>query len=292
MARIIVGSYVVRFPLGGYLSWVLQWLVGFEQMGHDVYFVEKSAWPNSCYDPSTDVMSDDCSYGIATVNSLLARFGLQDRWCFADAAKNYYGLSRERVEEIFKSADLFVDMGTHGAWLGEAKETGIRVLVDGDPGYTQMRALAEDEDLGEYDYYYSVGRNVGTELSTVPTLGKQWRPMFDPVVVGLFPYQHIDANAPFSTVMAWQSYKPVEFNGTTYGLKDVEFVKFMDLPSRTSVPLAIAVGGDSVPTELLEGAGWRLVNPLKVTESFDAFREFIAASMGEFSVCKNFYVAT
>jgi hypothetical protein len=292
MARIIVGSYVVRFPLGGYLSWVLQWLVGFEQMGHDVYFVEKSAWPNSCYDPSTDVMSDDCSYGIATVNSLLARFGLQDRWCFADAAKNYYGLSRERVEEIFKSADLFVDMGTHGAWLGEAKETGIRVLVDGDPGYTQMRALAEDEDLGEYDYYYSVGRNVGTELSTVPTLGKQWRPMFDPVVVGLFPYQHIDSNAPFSTVMAWQSYKPVEFNGTTYGLKDVEFVKFMDLPSRTSVPLAIAVGGDSVPTELLEGAGWRLVNPLKVTESFDAFREFIAASMGEFSVCKNFYVAT
>jgi len=292
MARIIVGSYVVRFPLGGYLSWVLQWLVGFEQMGHDVYFVEKSAWPNSCYDPSTDVMSDDCSYGIATVNSLLARFGLQDRWCFADAAKNYYGLSRERVEEIFKSADLFVDMGTHGAWLGEAKETGIRVLVDGDPGYTQMRALAEDEDLGEYDYYYSVGRNVGTELSTVPTLGKQWRPMFDPVVVGLFLYQHIDANAPFSTVMAWQSYKPVEFNGTTYGLKDVEFVKFMDLPSRTSVPLAIAVGGDSVPTELLEGAGWRLVNPLKVTESFDAFREFIAASMGEFSVCKNFYVAT
>jgi len=261
-------------------------------MGHEVYFVEKSVWPNSCYDPSTDVMSDDCSYGIATVNSLLGRFGLRDRWCFADAANNYYGLSRDRMEEIFKSADLFVDMGTHGAWLGEAKETGIRVLVDGDPGYTQMRALAEDEDLGEYDYYYSVGRNVGTDLSTVPTLGKQWRPMFDPVVVDLFPYQHLSANSAFSTVMAWQSYKPVEFNGTTYGLKDVEFVRFMDLPKRTSVPLEIAVGGDNVPTELLEGAGWRLVNPLEVTESFDAFREFIAASMGEFSVCKNFYVAT
>lgn len=292
MARIMVGSYMVRFPLGGYLSWVLQWLLGFQRLGHDVYFVEKSGWPNSCYDPSRDVMSDNCSYGLAAVSGLLTRFGLKGRWCFVDAAKNYYGLSRNRVEEIFKSADLFVDMGTHGTWLGEAEHTGLRVLVDGDPGYTQMKALTEEEDLGDYDEYYSVGRNVGTDLSTVPTLGKQWRPMFDPVVVGLFPCQRINPDAPFSTVMAWQSYKAIEFNGTTYGLKDVEFAKFMDLPSRTSVPLEIAVGGDNVPTELLEGAGWRLANPLEVTESFDTFREFIAASMGEFSVNKNFYVAT
>ena len=28
MATIVVGSYAVQFPVGGYLSWVLQWLVG------------------------------------------------------------------------------------------------------------------------------------------------------------------------------------------------------------------------------------------------------------------------
>ena len=78
-------------------------------------------------------------------------------------------------------------------------------------------------------------------------MGLTWRPMFDPVVVDLFPDRPVKDNAPFSTVMAWQSYRPVEFEGVTYGSKDQEFEKFIDLPRRTSVPLALAVGGHHVP---------------------------------------------
>lgn len=294
MALVVVGSYVVRFPLGGYLSWVLQWLVGFQRLGHDVYFVEKSAWANACYDPSQDVMSDDYSYGLATVGALLSRFDLQDKLCFVDVSGHYHGLPRERVEAIFKSADLFVDMGTHGSWLPEAGAGAcLRILVDGDPGYTQMRAIVEDEgDLGEYDYYYSVGQDVGTDRSMVPAMGKQWHHIFDPVVLDLFPLQPVCPEAAFTTVMAWQSYRPIEFEGVEYGSKDREFIKFMDLPSRTSVPLELAVGGEYVPTEELLEAGWRLRDPLATTVSFDSFRDYLAASRGEFSVCKNFYVAT
>jgi len=292
MARIIVGSYVVRFPLGGYLSWALQWLVGFQRLGHDVYFVEKSGWPRSCYDPAHDVMSDDCSYGIETLVSHLKPFGLQDRWCYVDAAGVYHGLSRDRINEVFGSADLFVDMGTHGTWLPEAARSGRRVLIDGDPGYTQMRAFKHEEDLGEYDHYYSVGRNVGTDVCTVPTLGLTWRPIFDPVVVDLFPPRPVSDRAPFSTVMGWQSYSPVEYLGTTYGAKDQEFEKFIDLPRLTGATLELAVGGEGVPATRLRRAGWRLRNPLKVTRSAESFRAFIARSRGEFSVNKNFYVAT
>ena len=84
MARIVLGSYMVRYPLGGMMSWVLQYLVGFQKLGHDVYFVEKSGYPNACYDPVEDVMSDDGTYGTKTLHALLKRFGLQDRWCFVD----------------------------------------------------------------------------------------------------------------------------------------------------------------------------------------------------------------
>jgi hypothetical protein len=110
MARIVVGSTMVRYPVGGMNQWILAWLVGFKRLGHDVYFVEKSGWPNSCYDLSQRVMTEDCSYGVAVVSALLRRFGFQDKWCFVDATGRYHGLTRERVEAVFKSADLFVDL--------------------------------------------------------------------------------------------------------------------------------------------------------------------------------------
>ena len=33
MARIVVGSYMVRYPLGGMLSWALQYVVGLHRLG-------------------------------------------------------------------------------------------------------------------------------------------------------------------------------------------------------------------------------------------------------------------
>ena len=292
MARVIVGSYAVRFPVGGYLSWVLQWLVGFQRLGHEVFFVEKSGWPDACYDPSINQMGDDCSYGIRALTATLAPFDLDHSWCFVDVAGRYHGMERARTEQVFESADLFVDMGSHGNWLPEAERTGVRILVDGDPGYTQMRAILEEEELGDYDHYYSVGRNVGTDRSTVPTMGKLWRPVYDPVVMDLFECAPSDSRAAFSTVMAWKSYRALDFGGRSYGQKDLEFSRFFDLPSRTQVPLEVAVSGQGVPTDEMARAGWSVENPLARTKSVGTFYDYIAASRGEFTVCKNVYVDT
>jgi hypothetical protein len=98
---------MIRYPLGGNLSWGLQWLLGFKKLGHDVYLVEKSGYPNSCFDLSKHVMSDDCSYGISIVSALLDRFGLHNKWCYVDASGRYYGLNRKKIEELFRCADLF-----------------------------------------------------------------------------------------------------------------------------------------------------------------------------------------
>ena len=295
MARVVVGSYMVRYPLGGMMSWVLQYLVGFQRLGHDVYFVEKSGYPNSCYDPSKGVMGDDCSYGTAALNALLARFGLRDRWCFVDAQGVYHGLSRWRVEEVFRTADLFLDMGTHGAWLPEAAGTRLRVLGDGEPGFTQIKMekrLAAGEELPVYDLYYTAGANVARGRSTAPAAGKEWRLLFHPVVAEMFRAEPAAADAPFTTVMNWQSHPPVEFKGKSYGQKDVEFAKFMELPRRTAAHLEVAVSGKDVPLARLEEAGWRVRDAHEVTASFDTFRDYIRASRGEFGVCKNVFVET
>jgi hypothetical protein len=56
--------------------------------------------------------------------------------------------------------------------------------------------------------------------------------------------------------------------------------------------LEIAVSGKSIPTAQLREAGWRLRNAHEVTISFDSYAEYIRTSKGEFSVCKNVFVAT
>jgi hypothetical protein len=300
MARIVVNSYMVRQPLGGNLSWAVQWLVGFQRLGHDVYVVERSGYPNSCFDVSARVMTDDCSYGVATVREVLKRFGLEKRWCYLDFHQQYHGLPEARIEDILKTADLFIDMGSHGlsmdeTWLDRAAPAGLRVLVGTEPGSTQMRMalkLAAGEELPQYDVYYTTGMNIGTAYTTAPTAGREWRPIFDPVVVDLFPQRPILDEAPFSTVMNWRSLEPVTFAGVTYGQKDAEFVKFMDLPRRVGTSLEIAVAGPSVPVQELAGAGWRLRNAHEVTASIDSYWAYILASKGEFSVCKHTCVAT
>ena len=163
MARIIVGSYMVRYPLGGMMSWSLQWLVGLQRLGHDVFFVEKSNYPDSCYHPLRKVNGDDFGYGLETTTTLLGRFGLSERVCYVDSDGSYHGVGRSGIEDAFNTADLFLDLGTHGAWLGEAERSGLTtVLVDGEPGYTQIRMeilLAEGKMPPSYDRYFSNGAN-------------------------------------------------------------------------------------------------------------------------------------
>ncbi len=59
------------------------------------------------------------------------------------------------------------------------------MLVDGEPGFSQMIMAQQIKNMvqpSEYDFYYTTGRNIGTALSSAPTAGKLWRPIFHPVV--------------------------------------------------------------------------------------------------------------
>jgi len=109
MATILIGSYMVRYPLGGSLSWQLQYLTGLKDLGHDVYCLEKYVHTDSCYDPVDQVMTNDCSNGIKIVSGLLQRFGLADKWCFVGYGEEYYGLSKNEITKLFKRADLFIE---------------------------------------------------------------------------------------------------------------------------------------------------------------------------------------
>ena len=294
MARIVVASWMVRYPLGGNLSWTLQWLVGFQRLGHDVFLVEKADGPNSCWDPVRGVMGDDGSFGTQTVHDLLRRLGLGERWCFKEIGGRYFGMSRQHALEVLRTADLLVDIGNHGAWLEESSRAGLRILVDGEPGATQMKwenKLAAGEAIPQFDHYFSNGANVGREGNSIPTAGQTWRPLFNPVVTDLFGGQEPPQESAFTTVMNWQAHGKFSYRGTTYGQKDVEFQKFIKLPRHSSARLEVAVSGRIPRDELREG-GWQIRSAHEVTASWNSYRDYIFASQGEFSVAKEVYVAT
>jgi hypothetical protein len=294
MARIAVGSYLVPYPVGGYLSWVLQWLLGFHRLGHQVFYAEKS-WNDQYFDPVTFAYTPDPSHGLGALASMMERFGLGDRWSFVDARGEHYGVGHDATLETLSTADLFVDMGAHGQWEEETATAAVRVLVDGEPGFNQMRMeqrIAAGERLPEYDAYYTVGLNVGAPDSKVPTVGRAWRPVLDPVATELFPVTPPPAGAPFTTMMSWQAQPPIRYRGATYGQKDVEFERFLDLPRKTSHPLEVAVGGSRVPRERLEQAGWVVHESHRLSRTLDDFWSYIRRSVGEWSVCRNVYVAT
>jgi hypothetical protein len=297
MATIVIGSYMVRYPLGGNLSWALQYLVGFKELGHEVYVVEKYAYPDSCYDPVKGVLSDDCSYGVKVVSDLLARYGLENNWCFVENGEIYHGLSKQQVTDVFKRADVYMESGAHGAWNEESMWAGTRVYIDVDPAFTQIRQFNDLRiglSLPKFDHYYTNGINIGKAGNTIPTNGIKWRYILNPVNSHLFSRAAPPQNAPYSTIMNWKSYsEAVELNGIKYGHKDIEFEKFKYLPQFVDVPLEMAVTSLLPPDEKkIREYGWLIKNAQQATFSFDSFRDYLLSCRGEFSVCKHMYTAT
>lgn len=293
-----MGSYMVRYPLGGNLSWALQYLTGLRDLGHDVYVVEKYVHADSCYDPVQQVMTNDCTYGVQTVSELLGRFDLKDHWCFVSHDQEYYGMSKNKITEIFERANLYIENGSHGAWAEEvASSNAVSAYIDVDPAFTQMnfyRQLLKGNSIPVFDFYFTNGMNIGIPGNIIPTCNIDWKFIYNPVNVKLFEPAPPSQRAPYSTIMNWKSYaENAMYNGVSYGHKDLEFEKFLRLPVLVSAPMEIALS--STPPgkkkELTE-QGWLLKNAQQVTFTYDLFKDYLLSCKGEFSVAKNMYVAT
>ena len=85
--------------------------------------------------------------------------------------------------------------------------------------------------------------------------------------------------------MTWQ----IESFTDVGGNKDQEFVKFIDLPSRTPQRFELAING---PQQLLREHGWDTVDAMGVSRTPADYRDFIQRSKAEFGVAKHTYVAT
>ena len=79
--------------------------------------------------------------------------------------------------------------------------------------------------------------------------------------------------------------------GVAYHGKSVEWERFLDLPSRSVLPLEVAMSGPA-PVARLRARGWHVRDALEVSSDPETYRGYLAGSAGEWSVAKNAYVAS
>ena len=294
MARIIVSGTMVREPRGGSNLWYLAWLVGFKMNGHEVYFVEKSEWPDDCYDIPNRAMTSDCSYGYGVVKKLLEKYDLHNHLCFVDHYGVYHGLSKSAVHELFRTADLYVDL-EWAQWKEESTYCKMRVFVDGEPGWFQVHIKKWVESgvaLPAYDHFFTDGNLIGTEQCDVPTSGIEWKHNLPPVLLQEVKNAPVNGGSAFTTVMNWNPNKRVEYDGKEYGHKDIEFEKIMGLPSKVDELMEVAVSGKKIPWERLQENGWHARKGDDISISAASYLDYIAGSKAEFSVAKQAFVST
>ena len=219
----------------------------------------------------------------------LEPYGLDERWCYIDWRQDYYGYTRKAWLDVCSGADLFINL-SGGSWLWRDEYAAIphSAYIDTDPGFTQLDAARRPgrlEFLSRYGALFTFGRNIGTQACSVPTHGLAWNHTWQPLSVDLWWPTGEPSGHAFTTVMTWKISSFRQIGGN----KDQELHRFLDLPQHVSTPLELAVNG---PQEFLSAHGWRCRDAFAVSHNPEVYHDYIASSLGEFSVAKHTYVAT
>lgn len=294
--RVVVMGYVVRGPLGG-MAWSdLQYLASLKALGHDVAYVEDSDDYASCYDPRSDETTVDPTYGLAFARDALDSVGLGDRWSYFDAhSQSWHGPLSPAESSVFSEADVLLNLAGVNPLREWALQVPVRILVDQDPAFTQIKNLTDPARAAftsDHTSFATFAVNIGDPACSVPDDGVSWRPTRQPVMADRYRATEGPVDGSFTTVMQWESYPPLEFDGKEYGMKSTSFERYLTVARSSEVPLQLAIGAPSPVRARLEEAGWRTLDPRPVTRSVGTYEAFMRGSRGEFGIAKHGYVTT
>jgi hypothetical protein len=299
--RAIVTGMIATYPVGG-VAWDYgQYVVGLEQLGFEVHYLEDTG--GQTYDPSKREYGDDCTYGVQFLRKSLAQLSpsLAERWHFRDALGNSFGLLPERLREVIASCDLFLNVSGGTLLRDEYMVSRNKVLIDTDPGWNHFvnypRWDAQPGWLNTHgyrahDHFFTYAERLGSAGCLLPDMGLHWYSTRPPVVLDHWCPK--GTGSKWTTVMTWNNFRqPVEYKGRVYGTKEMEFEKIESIPSRhPAAQFQLATGGSDAPTSQWRNFGWQVVDSQSVSQTIGDYRDYIQSSRGELSVAKNLYVAT
>ncbi|HLV01423.1 MAG TPA: hypothetical protein VKZ59_09160 [Acidobacteriota bacterium] len=290
---IVVSGMVSRIPFQGGATWaILQYLLGLDEMGHQVFFVDPIS-PSSIRPCGSSLEASENARYFREVNRDFGLFGKSA--LLLTGTKETVGLRYEALRLLVSRADLLLNVS--GALRDDSllEKIPLRAYLDLHPGFTQLWAEEQgvDTHFKGHNRFVTVGGSIGQADCTVPLCGKTWIPTLQPVVLSRWSVSEDIHHDSYTTVGNWRSNGSMRNNGAVYGQKAHAWREFMELPRLTgqlfSPALAIHPNeqGDLLA---LKESGWRLLDPRKVSSTPTRYQEFIRQSRAEFSVAKSGYV--
>jgi hypothetical protein len=298
--RAVVTGMVATYPIGGVVWDYLQYALGLEQLGWEVFYLEDTG--AATYDPTQGQYGEDCSYAVRFLERSLAAISpsLAARWHYRSSSGQTFGVDLEDMHEVIASADLLLNVSGSCLLRDGYLRCPRRVLIDTDPGYNHFVNYPR-QDAGQlwpgaqsfrmHNHFFTYAERMGRAGCLLPALDLPWQPT-RPLVL-LDRWRAEPPGRAWTTVMTWDNFRQaIEHDGQTYGTKEREFGKIEMLPRRVHAPLEVAVGGSSPPSKQWESRGWSVRDSHDVSRTAAEYRSYIQQSRGEFSVAKNVYVAT
>jgi hypothetical protein len=291
---VVIGS-IGKLPYAGMSLYWLHHIVGLQELGYDVHYVEHQGKFDKCYDPDADVMTESSQSAIDYLEKLLPRFGItQPRFSFIDRDDRCHGSGWPALRAALDDTEFVMTVAST-TWFDELERCPRRAFIDGDPVFTQVAMATGDGTRGtaplHYDSLFTYATRIGMPDCTLPTLGRRWMPARPVVATRLWDSTPGAASLPVTALMHWAAGSDVNYEGRVYGHKNREFERFIDLPRQTAQRFVLALGGGG-PKDWMCEHGWELTGPLGATRTIEAYQRFIAGSRADFGLAKHAYVAS
>jgi hypothetical protein len=298
--RIVVMGFMGSMPIAGVIWQHVHYIVGLQQLGHEVYYIEDSA--RLPYNPETYQVNNDFDYASEILGRLARDFNFQNRWAFCARylkGNPTAGLTLGKIKQLYRDADAILNVCGTQELNDDLLESDRLIYVESDPGVEQIKidkgTRSTIDYLRRHRALFTFGENVGTKKFPVPVHGFKWLPTRQPVVTRFWKTNRLPARmAVFTSVANWSTsgLKDIGWRGKKYlWSKSREFLRFVTAPKKAGETFELATNiRDQETRATFERNGWRLRSPLELSIDYWFYRDYVQRSKGEFTVAKDQYV--
>jgi hypothetical protein len=289
---VVVMGMAGRAPFAGVAWQVLHYLEGLRRLHYDVLYLEDTGdWP---YDTEQNTITNDCSFTVRYLASLLGRRGLSDRWAYRSGADGtLHGLDESALRFLLRRAAVLINLTGATVLRDDYLRVPVRIYLETDPVLPQIEvALGRTftiDLLAAHTHHFTYGENLGAPGCGVPLGSFHYLPTRQPVILDWW-YSGEAPSGRITTIGNWQqSGKDVEWNEDTYlWSKHHEFLKVIDLPRRSGETIELALSQlDQQARTRLRACGWRMRDPAAMSRDLAVYRRYIQTSKAEFTVAKD-----